>query len=296
MFTTLRKKTLTRDKIRPLATKRLLGVLAHPGDEGFISGALLHYQAQGAETGLIYLTRGEAVGKSSNTAEAGDRLGQIREMETRAATGLLHVEHLWFLNYRDSGEVGSSDNAHPQALLQASQDHVVEQVVTIIRHFRPQVVIALAPHAGYGHPDHAVLFKHATQAFHEASLEQHRCASEQTHSTEKLYYASFAHSQLKLITEWLHIEALDRLAEKLENDQPGFFNEQISVHLNVEQWQERKASSWSQHLTQAYSPNLLTFLPTPLRKIWQSMEYYQLGISNVGPDKPGENNLFAHVF
>ena len=39
--------------------KRLLGVFAHPDDEGVMAGAFLHYRASGVETGLICATRGE---------------------------------------------------------------------------------------------------------------------------------------------------------------------------------------------------------------------------------------------
>ena len=42
-----------------MSTKRLLGVFAHPDDEGFVGGALLHYHSLGVETGLVYATRGE---------------------------------------------------------------------------------------------------------------------------------------------------------------------------------------------------------------------------------------------
>ena len=37
-----------------MAARRLLGVFAHPDDEGLISGALLHYHTLGVETGLVY--------------------------------------------------------------------------------------------------------------------------------------------------------------------------------------------------------------------------------------------------
>lgn len=298
MSITLKKKTTTTtitSEKRPLATKRLLGILAHPGNEGLIGGALLHYHTLGIETGLVYLTRGEAGQKPNGTPDRDALFGQIREAETRSATSLLHVDHLWFLDYRDSGEIGTPDNKHPQALLQAPPDPIVKQLASIMRHFSPQVVLTLDAHADNGHPDHFMLHKYTTQAFHALAQQQQPHAQRYASATMKLYYASFARRQLTLVAEWLWAEAYDRLAEKLESDQLGFTDEQISVQLNVERWEERKAVSWSQHGTQANSQHLLTFLPSALCQTWRSTEYYQLGSSQVGSDLAGENDLFARI-
>jgi LmbE family N-acetylglucosaminyl deacetylase len=48
-----------------MATKRLLGIFAHPDDESLISGTLLHYHEAEIETGLVFATRGE-VGEVSD--------------------------------------------------------------------------------------------------------------------------------------------------------------------------------------------------------------------------------------
>src|SRR6266699_1453395 len=112
-----------------MSTKRLLGIFAHPDDEGIIGGALRHYQARGVETGLIYATRGE-VGQIANPALATrETLGQVREAEIRAAAAELQVGNLWFLDYRDSGMAGTSDNQHPHAFIRANTGQVVGKLV-----------------------------------------------------------------------------------------------------------------------------------------------------------------------
>src|SRR5437763_9703500 len=102
-----------------MSTKRLLGVFAHPDDEGLISGSLLHYNARGVETGLITATRGE-VGEISDPALATpENLGEVREREMRAAADVLKVNNLWFLGYCDSGMDGTPENRAPRAFVHA---------------------------------------------------------------------------------------------------------------------------------------------------------------------------------
>jgi LmbE family N-acetylglucosaminyl deacetylase len=80
-----------------MSTKRLLGIFAHPDDEGMMSGALLQYSTSGAEAGLVCATRGE-VGEIADPALATpENLGEVREGEMRAAAEVLGVHNLWFL-------------------------------------------------------------------------------------------------------------------------------------------------------------------------------------------------------
>src|SRR5258707_12917916 len=96
-----------------MSTKRLLGLFAHPDDEGSLSGALLKYSMTGVETGLVCATRGE-VGEIADPALATpENLGQVREGEMRAAAEALGVHNLWFLDYRDSGMAGKLTHTRP---------------------------------------------------------------------------------------------------------------------------------------------------------------------------------------
>src|SRR5712691_3662920 len=119
-----------------MATKRLLGLFAHPDDEGVMSGTLLYYGANNVETGLVCATRGE-VGEIADPALATpETLGQVREGEMRAAVEVLGVRNLWFLDYRDSGMAGTAENEDPRAFVRANTAEVVGKLVAIIRQFR----------------------------------------------------------------------------------------------------------------------------------------------------------------
>src|SRR5947208_13163710 len=148
-----------------MSTKRLLGIFAHPDDEGTMSGAMLKYSTLDIETGLVCATRGE-VGEIADPALATpENLGEVREGEMRAAAGVLGVHNLWFLGYRDSGMAGTPENQDPLSLAQASAAEVVGKLVGIIRQFRPQVMATFDETGGYGHPDHIAVYRHTTSAF-----------------------------------------------------------------------------------------------------------------------------------
>ncbi|GCE14275.1 PIG-L deacetylase family protein [Tengunoibacter tsumagoiensis] len=279
-----------------MSTKRLLGVFAHPDDEGIISGALQQYHAHGAETGLVYATRGEVGEISDSSLATPENLGEVREREVRTAAAILHVPHLWFLGYRDSGPHGSADNQDPQAFIHARAAKVIGQLVAIIREFRPQVIVTFDETGGGNeHPDHIAIYKYVTGAFHSAADELQYPEAGPAYAVSKLYYSSFARRQLVTMAEWLEGQGYEGFIKDLEIEKLGFTDDQFNNVLDVERWQNGKAKAWEAHRTQLTSNTLLTLLPYELRRKLWSTEYFQLVASRVGYDVIGENNLFARV-
>ncbi|GER87153.1 hypothetical protein KDW_13150 [Dictyobacter vulcani] len=278
-----------------MSTKRLLGVFAHPDDEGLISGALLKYQGLGIETGLVYATKGE-VGETSNSVLAApNNLGEIREDEMRDAAEVLNVQHLWFLGYRDSGMPDTPANQHPEALLNASAAEVIGKLVNIIREFRPQVIITFDESGGYGHPDHISIYKYTIGAFHAAADNALYPEMGPAFSAAKLYYTSYSRRQVMMMSEWIQDQAFDNVFKNLDLEHTGFDDDQISVLLDVEDWQVEKKRSWDMHRSEVDTVLPIIRLPRELQRKWRSTEYFQLATSRVGNDVMGENNLFAHI-
>jgi len=278
-----------------MSTKRLLGAFAHPDDEGIVSGALLQYSTSGVETGLVCATRGE-VGEIADPALATpENLGQVREGEMRAAAEVLGVHNLWFLDYRDSGMAGTPENADPRAFAQASAAEVVGKLVKIIREFRPQVIVTFDESGAYGHPDHIAIYRYTTSAFHAAADAVQYADLGPAHSVSKLYYSSFPRSALQAIGEWMSTQNYEGSFSGLDPEKLGMPDEQISVWLNVEPWREQKDRSRSMHRTQLDPNNLMAKIPEEIQRNWRNHECYQLAASRVGPDVPGENDLFARI-
>jgi LmbE family N-acetylglucosaminyl deacetylase len=278
-----------------MTTKRLLGVFAHPDDEGMIGGTLLQYHTLGVETGLVYATRGE-VGEIADPALATpETLGQVREQEMRAAADALHVSKLWFLGYRDSGMEGTPENQDARAFIQASPAEVVGKLVAIIREFRPQVMVTFDETGGYGHPDHIAIYRYTTAAYHAAADAVQYPELGPAHAVSKLYYTSFPRSGIRMMIEWMREQTYDDWFTRLDPEQFGLPDELITVRLNVEEWEAEKARAWAMHRTQMNPNTVMATIPEALQRKWRSQECFQLVTSRVGQDQPGENDLFAHV-
>jgi LmbE family N-acetylglucosaminyl deacetylase len=126
-------------------TTRILFVTAHPDDE---SAAALTYLARGlhADVALLTLTRGEG-GQNDLGPEQAPQLGLIRTQELLAATRSYGVR-LYFTRAKDFGY-----SKTPEETERIWGDQVLEDMVRVIRAFRPNVVINGwgGVHGGHGH-------------------------------------------------------------------------------------------------------------------------------------------------
>ena len=126
-------------------TTRILYVTAHPDDE---SAAVLTYLARGlhADVALLSLTRGEG-GQNALGPEQAPQLGLIRTQELLAATRGYGVK-LYFTRAKDFGY-----SKTPEETEKIWGDQVLDDMVRIIRTFRPNVVINNwgGVHGGHGH-------------------------------------------------------------------------------------------------------------------------------------------------
>jgi LmbE family N-acetylglucosaminyl deacetylase len=126
-------------------TTRILYITAHPDDE---SAAVLTYLARGlhADVALLTLTRGEG-GQNALGPEQAPQLGMIRTQELLAATRGYGVK-LYFTRARDFGY-----SKTPEETEKVWGDQVLEDMVRVIRAFRPNIVINGwgGVHGGHGH-------------------------------------------------------------------------------------------------------------------------------------------------
>ena len=126
-------------------TTRILYITAHPDDE---SGSVLTYLARGlhAEVALLSLTRGEG-GQNDLGPEQAPQLGLIRSQELLAATRGYGVK-LFFTRAKDFGY-----SKTPEETEKVWGDEVLQDMVEVIRAFRPTVVLNGwgGVHTGHGH-------------------------------------------------------------------------------------------------------------------------------------------------
>ncbi len=126
-------------------TTRILYITAHPDDE---SAAVLTYLARGlhADVALLSLTRGEG-GQNDLGPEQAPQLGLIRSQELLAATRGYGVK-LFFTRAKDFGY-----SKTPEETEKVWGDEVLQDMVEVIRAFRPTIVINGwgGVHTGHGH-------------------------------------------------------------------------------------------------------------------------------------------------
>jgi len=143
-------------------TARVLVIGAHPDDE---DTQLITWLARGrqVETGYLSLTRGDG-GQNLIGNELGMQLGMIRTEELLAARRLDGGRQFFSRAY-DFGFSKTADETYKHW----PKDSLLRDVVTVVRAFRPQVIVAVfsgTPRDGHGH--HQVSAILAREAFDAA--------------------------------------------------------------------------------------------------------------------------------
>ncbi len=233
----------------------LLAFHAHPDDECLSMGAALaEYAARGEQVVVVTATRGEC-GEVHNYDDPGavvPRLGEIRTQELADALAVLGVKHHDFLGYRDSGMMGTDDNAHPDAFWNAELMEATGRLVRLIRRYRPEVVTAYDPYGGYGHPDHIQVHRVGTAAFFGAGdvgrfpVED----GEEPWLPAKLYWATFPRTAVKEMQRRA-VEAGEMAAEDAP-DEPaiGTPDHDVTTWVSNPHRAEAKKQAALAHVTQ----------------------------------------------
>jgi LmbE family N-acetylglucosaminyl deacetylase len=187
----------------------LLAVLAHPDDESFgMGGTLALYAERGVSVHLVCATRGEAGEINPKHLQGFSSAAELRSAELRCAAGILGLDGVHFLDYRDSGMAGSADNAHPNSLVKAPLDNVAGQISTYIRKLQPQVVLTFDPIGGYKHPDH-IKVQRATLKAVQMAAEPQGQPQVTAHQVSKLYYHVIPKKMLRLAVRVLPLIGFD---------------------------------------------------------------------------------------
>ena len=144
-------------------TKRVLMVGAHPDDEDTQLLARFALE-EGAAVAYLSLTRGEG-GQNGIGAELGEGLGLLRTEELLAARRVDGAQQFFTRAY----DFGFSKSAE-ETFRHWPREEVLRDVVTVIRQFRPDVIVTVfsgTPRDGHGH--HQVSAILAREAFAAAA-------------------------------------------------------------------------------------------------------------------------------
>jgi N-acetyl-1-D-myo-inositol-2-amino-2-deoxy-alpha-D-glucopyranoside deacetylase len=277
-----------------VASRTLLAVHAHPGDECISTGGILaRYAAAGVRTVLVTCTDG-AVGEISDPALATlENLAEVRSHELDDSVRVLDISRSVRLGYRDSGMAGTADNDDRRSFLQSSFDEALERVVRVVREERPQVVVTYDERGGYGHPDHIRAHQVAVAAFHAAGDGARFPEAGTPFSPSKLYYAVIPRSAMREFAERLRAAGVEAPFEEVREDEDmpfGVADQRVTTFIDVSEYIGAKRASLLAHRTQMGPEQFFLRMPESVFGEVFGRETFQR-VEGAGPIP--EDDLFA---
>jgi N-acetyl-1-D-myo-inositol-2-amino-2-deoxy-alpha-D-glucopyranoside deacetylase len=220
-----------------MATEKvLIFVGGHPDDESFGMGATLaQYALQGVKVYYVCATRGEAGDVAPEFLKNYKSIAELRTQELECAAKELGLAGVIYLNYRDSGMIGSPDNKNPQAFMNAPLDEAAGKVVAIFRQLKPQVVVTNDPVGGYHHPDHIMAHKAARKAFYAAGDPKQYPEAGAPYQPQKLYYGIFPHRWLRMNVRIMKLLGKDvkHFGKNGDIDMEAMVKDEFPVHAII---------------------------------------------------------------
>jgi LmbE family N-acetylglucosaminyl deacetylase len=243
-------------------TTRVLLIGAHPDDE---DTQLLTWLARGrqVETAYLSLTRGDG-GQNLIGNELGPVLGMIRTEELLAARRLDGGRQFFTRAY----DFGFSKTAE-ETYTHWPKDSLLRDVVTVVRAFRPQIIVAVfsgTPRDGHGH--HQVSGQLAREAF-DAAMDT----------------AAWPRARTNGLPAWRPLKFY-RAARFIPSEATVHFNVGELSPLRGQTYAELASLSRSQHLSQGFGA---------LQRRGATLDYLKLEASRVGAPSAPETSLLDSV-
>ena len=237
--------------------------------------------AQGARITLVCATNGDVGEISDPSLATPENLAQVRQEEMRRAAAVTGISEPRFLDYRDSGMLGTEDNDHPDSLYQAEPAKVISQIVEILREVRPELVITHDPTGGYGHPDHTTMNHHVTQAFSLAADSGYPGTSESKMplwQPRLLYYVCFPRRNFRRLWQQMMDAGITPPFASMEVESIGSPDELVTTVVDVSDYVDVKIASLGCHQTQMDPTGPFAQLPEEILREIMSTEYYTLAV------------------
>jgi len=279
----------------------MLLAFAHPDDEVFVTGATIALQARrGVEVSMIVATGGEE-GEVVNPDLQGridlHDLPAIRQQEMACSQQSLGIHEIARLGYRDSGMADSHASRGPNAFCNQDLDSVAEQVVALMRQYRPQVVVTFDPNGGYGHPDHIMIQRATLAAFERSANAYWYPEAGDPWQPLKLYYMVVPRNMIQDARAVFESRGLTfvmgtGLPDVERDPNFGYPNEDVTTMIDVRETLLRKREALRCYATQTRPDNFLLTTGDDVLLEAFGHEYFVLVRSDLKTEIP-EHDLFA---
>lgn len=276
----------------------LLCVHPHPDDESIACGGVLaRYVEEGLRVKVVTCTRGEAGENLAGIDLGADDLVAHRERELADALAALGVTDHEYLGYRDSGMVGSTDNAHPGSFHAADLYEAAARLARIVRRFRPHVVVSDDERGTYGHPDHIKAFRVTERALELAADGWWSTPEDgEPWQVSKRYVHGLSQSRLREFHNDLvsrGIESPFGTSALEEGDEPpfGMPDDAVTTEIDVRPWLPKKRAAMTAHRSQIGEDSFFLNTPTEVGRRAFGVEQFALVRGEAVGDP--ETDLFA---
>jgi LmbE family N-acetylglucosaminyl deacetylase len=245
----------------------LLAVFAHPEDEAFGPvGTLAKYASEGVRVLTVTASREPAFSSGIAPVEISGKM-QIPLREKLCSCLTYGTERICLLD-RSASKLHIADETAME-----------ERLVRLIREQQPQVMVTYGPAGITGDPEHMLISRLATCAFHAAGdpvrFPQHVRDGLYPFQPKKLYYSVLPHS---FLNRW----GLRGLA--------GVPDDQVTTVLDVSLYSEAKLRTL--YCQRNHMLDYARWLSDDTKVQWDE-EYFALAASNLRRRSRAENDLFA---
>jgi mycothiol S-conjugate amidase len=216
-------------------------------------------------------------------------VADLRLAELDCAATVLGIKETVLFGYRDSGMMGSADNADPRSLWQAPLDVLTNRIAEVMRRTCPQVVITFDPYGGYGHPDHIKM--------NEATVAAFKALQTEPEHPQKLYYGSIQKFFVRFGLFMMRLSRQDPRKAGVNHDMDfqAVYEHILPTHTKINAGRyfevgQRAAQCHASQIPWSGNPIMLLFLRTFMGTTSLTRAYPE-----PKPGEPVERDLFAGV-
>lgn len=282
-----------------------MAIHAHPDDESSKGAATTaKYAAEGHEVLVVTCTggeRGDIINPAMDKPGVKENMASIRSEEMAAAAAALGVEHLW-MGYVDSG-LPTDENGRPTleglpegCFALVPDEEVADELIGVIRRFRPHVIITYDENGGYPHPDHLMVHRASMLAWQRAGQEDYRPDLGEPWEPKKLYYShGFVYQRMELFHKLFLKEGKTSPYTPMMarwNQAFGDIMSRVTTQVECAKYFTNREAALRAHATQIDPAG--AFLATPVKvqqELWPTEEF-ELARTRVSSSLP-EDDLFA---
>jgi mycothiol S-conjugate amidase len=277
----------------------ILAIHAHPDDESSKGASTVaKYVARGARAVLITATGGEAgdiLNPEMDSPEVAENLAEVRAAELVEAARIIGYDEVVMLGYRDSGMPDSDANHHRDAFCRQPFDDVLERLVGIVRHERPDVVLGYDAHEFYPHPDHLRVHRLSVALVDAAADEDQFPGAGEPWKIQKLYAPVFTIERIKALHEAMIQTAGESPFEMWLDRLNGIEEpERRLTRIDVTGLVDLGRDALRAHRTQVDPDGFWFQVPTDVVESVYPWEDFEVLHTSVGWSE-GESDLFAGV-